>query len=92
MIYKEYEIKIWWVGNEHILAIGKPPSRESPVYDQPPFNIFFLFFDNIGLIKYQISTKKLMTKSYYFLFGRLQKTILHVFSVGSNFISNTKLR
>ena len=77
------------------LASGKTPSRESPVHDQSPFNIFSEFpflFDNTGLMKYQINTKKLMRISYYFMFGRLQKTIFHVFSVRINFISNPRLR
>ena len=76
------------------LASGKSPSRENPVYEQPPFNLFSEFpflFDNISLMKYQVNIKKLIRKSYYFMFGRLQKTILQVFSGRSNFISNTRL-
>ena len=76
------------------LASGKPPSRESLVYEQPAFHLFSEFpflFDNIGLMKYQINTKKLIRISYCFMFGRLQKTILQVFSGRSNFISNTRL-
>ena len=62
------------------LASGKTPSRESPVHDQSPFNIFSEFpflFDNTGLMKYQINTKK----------THEDKLLLHVWKVTKNNIS-----
>ena len=60
------------------VASGKPPSRESPVYDQPPFNLFSevpSVFDNIGLMKYQINTKN-------------SSGLLHVWTVAKKNITN----
>ena len=63
------------------VASGKPPSRESPVYDQPPFNLFSevpSVFDNIGLIKIPDEHKK----------THQDKLLLHVWKVTKNNITS----
>ena len=62
------------------LASGKSPSRENPVYEQPPFNLFSEFpflFDNIGLMKITDKYKK----------THQDKLLLHVWKVTKNNIT-----
>ena len=77
-------IKIWSVGNKQIFG-----------HDELPFHIFSEFsflFDNIGLMKYQINTKKTLEDKLLLHVWKVTNNNITCFFVRTNFISNPRLR